>query len=283
VSSTEFGQGTNTVLCQIAAETLGIPYEYVTIAQADTTIVPNSGPTVASRTAMIVGNLVRSAAIGLRQTLQSDGTLTASYTAEEFVIACRKHVAKKGILRSLARYSSPEGIYWDDVRYKGEAYAAYAWAVYVAEVSVDLTTYSVKVEDFVALQEIGKVLHPVLAKGQILGGVAQAIGLALYEKVLWRDGQMLNGQMTNYIMPASCDLPPIRVIFEEIGNPNGAYGAKGIGELPMDGPAPAIVNAVVDALGIAFDSVPLLPEDILEAVTSHAMAKTNSVPAGSLS
>jgi CO/xanthine dehydrogenase Mo-binding subunit len=231
---------------------------------------------------MIVGNLVRSAAIGLRQTLQSDGTLTASYTAEEFVDACRKHVAKKGILRSLARYSSPEGIYWDDVRYKGEAYAAYAWAVYVAEVSVDLTTYSVKVEDFVALQEIGKVLHPVLAKGQILGGVAQAIGLALYEKVLWRDGQMLNGQMTNYIMPASCDLPPIRVIFEEIGNPNGAYGAKGIGELPMDGPAPAIVNAVVDAIGIAFDSVPLLPEDILEAVTSHAMAKTNSVPTGSL-
>jgi CO/xanthine dehydrogenase Mo-binding subunit len=282
VSSTEFGQGTNTVLCQIAAETLGIPYEYVTIAQADTTIVPNSGPTVASRTAMIVGNLVRSAAIGLRQTLQSDGTLTASYTAEEFVDACRKHVAKKGILRSLARYSSPEGIYWDDVRYKGEAYAAYAWAVYVAEVSVDLTTYSVKVEDFVALQEIGKVLHPVLAKGQILGGVAQAIGLALYEKVLWRDGQMLNGQMTNYIMPASCDLPPIRVIFEELGNPNGAYGAKGIGELPMDGPAPAIVNAVVDAIGIAFDSVPLLPEDILEAVTSHAMAKTNSVPTGSL-
>jgi len=276
VSSTEFGQGTNTVLCQIAAEALGIQYEYVTIAQADTTIVPNSGPTVASRTAMIVGNLVRSAAIGLRQTLQSDGTLTASYTAEEFVDACRKHVAEKGVLRSLARYSSPEGIYWDDVRYKGEAYAAYAWAVYVAEVSVDLTTYSVKVEDFVALQEIGKVLHPVLAKGQIIGGVAQAIGLALYEKVLWQDGRMLNGQMTNYIMPASCDLPPIRVFFDEIGNPHGAYGAKGIGELPMDGPAPAIVNAVVDALGIDFDSLPLLPEEILEAMTSHSISKANN-------
>jgi CO/xanthine dehydrogenase Mo-binding subunit len=279
VSSTEFGQGTNTVLCQIAAETLAIPYEYVAIAQADTTIVPNSGPTVASRTAMIVGDLVRSAAIGLRQTLQSDGTLTASYTAEEFIDACRKHVAKNGLLRSFARYRSPEGIYWDDVRYKGEAYAAYAWAVYVAEVSIDLTTYSVRVEDFVALQEIGKVLHPVLAKGQIIGGVAQAIGLALYEKVLWQGGRMMNGQMTNYIMPASCDLPPIRVIFEEIGNPHGAYGAKGIGELPMDGPAPAIVNAVVDALGSAFDSVPLLPEEILEAVTSRSIARTDSVPA----
>jgi len=267
VSSTEFGQGTNTVLCQIAAETLGIPYECVAIAQADTTIVPNSGPTVASRTAMVIGNLVRSAAIGLRQTLQSDGALKESYTSGEFSDACRKYVAEKGVLRSLARYSSPEGIYWDDATYKGEAYAAYAWAIYVAEVSVDLTTYAAKVEDFVALQEIGKVLHPVLAKGQIIGGVAQAIGLALYEKVLWQDGRMLNGQMTNYIMPASCDLPSIRVIFEEIGNPHGAYGAKGIGELPMDGPAPAIVNAIVDALGVPFDSIPLLPEDILEAVT----------------
>lgn len=281
VSSTEFGQGTNTVLCQIAAETLAIPYEYVTIAQADTTIVPNSGPTVASRTAMIVGNLVRSAAIGLRQTLQSDGTLAANYTAEEFLEACRKHVTKKGVLRSLSRYSCPEGIYWDDVKYKGEAYAAYAWAVYVAEVSVDLATYSVKVEDFVASQEIGKVLHPILAKGQIIGGVAQAIGLALYEKVLWQNGRMLNGQMTNYIMPVSCDLPPIRVIFDEIGNPHGAYGAKGIGELPMDGPAPAIVNAVVDALGIAFDSVPLLPEEIFEAMASRSIGKTDSLAAES--
>jgi CO/xanthine dehydrogenase Mo-binding subunit len=278
VSSTEFGQGTNTVLCQVAAETLGIPYECVAIAQADTTIVPNSGPTVASRTAMVIGNLVRSAAIGLRQTLQSDGTLKESYTSGEFANACRRHVAEKGVLRSLARYSPPEGVYWDDVKYKGEAYAAYAWAVYVAEISVDLTTYAAKVEDFVALQEVGRVLHPVLAKGQIIGGVAQAIGFALYEKVFWQDGRMLNGQMTNYIMPASCDLPSIRVIFEEIGNPHGAYGAKGIGELPMDGPAPAIVNAIVDALGLPFDSIPLLPEDILEAITSHSISKTDSVP-----
>jgi CO/xanthine dehydrogenase Mo-binding subunit len=281
VSSTEFGQGTNTVLCQVAAEALGIPYECVTIAQPDTTFVPNSGPTVASRTAMIIGNLVRSAAIGLRQTLRLDGTLKESYTFEEFAEACRKYVAEKGILRSLARYSSPEGIYWDDVKYKGEAYAAYAWAVYVAEVSVDFTTYAVTVEDFVALQEIGRVMHPILATGQIIGGIAQAIGLALYEKVLWQDGRMLNGQMTNYIMPASCDLPPIRVIFEEIGNPHGAYGAKGIGELPMDGPAPAIVNAVVDALGVPFDSVPLLPENILEAMGPRSVAKAVSVPSES--
>jgi CO/xanthine dehydrogenase Mo-binding subunit len=278
VSSTEFGQGTNTVLCQIAAETLGVPYQCVAIAQPDTATVPNSGPTVASRTAMVIGNLVRSAAIGLKQTLQLDGLLEQRYAPREFANACRKYVAEKRVLRALARYTAPEGVYWDDVTYKGEAYAAYAWAAYVAEVSVDLTTYTAKVEDFVALQEIGKVIHPILAKGQIIGGVAQAIGLALYERVLWQDGRMLNGQMTNYIMPASCDLPPIRVIFEEIGNPHGAYGAKGIGELPMDGPAPAIVNAVVDALGVPFDSIPLLPEDIFEAVTSQSIATTHSVP-----
>ena len=106
-------------------------------------------------------------------------------------------------------------------------------------------------------------------EGQIAGGVAQGIGYALYEKVVWREGRMQNGQMTNYIMPTSADLPPIRVFFEEIGNIHGAYGAKGIGELPMDGPAPAIVNAIEDALKMHFDFIPLLPEDIFEVAGSR--------------
>jgi CO/xanthine dehydrogenase Mo-binding subunit len=266
VSSTEFGQGTNTVLCQIAAEALDLPYEDVRIAQPDTNQVPNSGPTVASRTAMVVGSLVRSAALGIKQTLIAGGMLSSSYSAEEFRAACRGHISEHGQLRSYARYEAPEGVFWDDEKYRGEAYASFAWAIYVAEVAVDLSTYSAKVEDFVALQEVGRVLHPVLAKGQIAGGVAQGIGFALYEKVVWQNGRMQNGQMTNYIMPTSADLPPIRIFFEEMGNVHGAYGAKGIGELPMDGPAPAIVNAIEDAVGTRFDSVPLLPEDIFEAV-----------------
>src|SRR6202042_2213304 len=151
-----------------------------------------------------------------------------------------------------------------------EAYPAYAWAVYVAEVTVDTTTYSVAIDDFVALQEIGKVLHPVLAAGQIEGGVAQAIGYALYEKVIWKEGRMINNQMTNYIMPTAQDLPPIRVFFEEVPYQYGAFGAKGIGELPMDGPAPAVVNAIVQALGVEFHSIPLLPEDIFRSLTRHA-------------
>ena len=98
---------------------------------------------------------------------------------------------------------------------EGDAYGAYAWAVYVAEVAVDTTTCETRVDDFVAVQEVGKVINPVLAAGQIEGGVAQAIGWALYEQVVWREGRMANGQMTNYIMPTSMDLPPIRVYFEE--------------------------------------------------------------------
>jgi CO/xanthine dehydrogenase Mo-binding subunit len=272
VSSTEFGQGTKTVLSQIAAEALGLPYENVSMAQPDTLEVPNSGPTVASRTVMVVGKLVQSAALGIRQTLISSKLLGEIYSADEFRAACQSYVAGRGEFRCWSRYEAPSDIFWDDQKYRGEAYAAFAWAVYIAEVTVDLTTYSVRVDDFVALQEVGKVLHPLLARGQVIGGIAQAIGFSLYEKVVWQNGRMQNSQMTNYIMPTSSDLPPIRVFFEELGNVYGAYGAKGIGELPMDGPAPAIVNAVEDALNVAFDSIPLLPEDIMEGLDKDGLA-----------
>ncbi len=278
VSSTEFGQGTNTVLCQVVAETLGVPYESVAIAQPDTTKVPNSGPTVASRTVMVVGKIVHSAALGLKQTLVGAGLLGETYTAEQFRAACGAFVAARGALKSYARYQAPPDVYWDDEKYRGEAYATYAWAIYVAEVAVDLPTYSVAIDDFVAVQEVGKVLHPILAEGQIVGGVAQAIGFALYEKVVWDHGRMRNNQMTNYIMPTSSDIPPIRVFFEEFGNPHGAYGAKGIGELPMDGPAPAIMNAVGDATGVRCDAIPLLPEDLFAAMKDATEEQFTEVP-----
>jgi CO/xanthine dehydrogenase Mo-binding subunit len=270
VSSTEFGQGTKTVLSQIAAEALGLPYEDVSVAQPDTLEVPNSGPTVASRTVMVVGKLVQSAALGIKQTLISSNLLSDAYSANDFRAACQRYVSAHGQFCSWSRYEAPSDIFWDDEKYRGEAYAAFAWAVYVAEVNVDLTTYSVSVDDFVALQEVGRVLHPLLARGQIIGGIAQGIGFSLYEKVVWQNGRMQNSQMTNYIMPTSSDLPPIRVFFEELGNVYGAYGAKGIGELPMDGPAPAIVNAVEDALGVHFDSIPLLPEDIMDGLAASS-------------
>ena len=263
VSSTEFGQGTNTILSQVCAQTLRVPYDEVLVAQPDTSVVPNSGPTVASRTAMIVGKLVERASQTLCATLAAHG-LAQDYTAEEFKQAAADYVAAKGSLSASARYELPEGtsIFWDDERYKGDAYPTYAWAVYVAEVAVDTRTYFAEVKDFYALQEVGRVMHPVLAKGQVEGGVAQGIGYALYEKCVYQDGRMANNQMTNYIMPTAADLPPIHVRFEEVPSIHGPDGAKGIGELPMDGPAPAILNAIEHATGIAFDEIPLLPEDI---------------------
>jgi CO/xanthine dehydrogenase Mo-binding subunit len=266
VSSTEFGQGTNTILCQIAAEALGIDYEAVEMGPPDTSVVPNTGPTVASRTSMVVGKLVHSAALGLKQTLLASGLLQNGYKTGDFVTAARTYVAQHGALRAESRYEAPPGVHWDDQQYRGEAYAAYAWAIYVAEVTVDLATCGVEVDDFVAVQEVGKVLNPVLARGQIEGGVAQGIGWALYEKVVWNRGRMQNNQMTNYIIPTTQDIPPIRVFFEELPFGHGAYGAKGIGELPMDGPAPAILNAIAHATGKQFDSVPLLPEDIFRQI-----------------
>ena len=289
VSSTEFGQGTNTILSQVCAQALRIPYEEVLVAQPDTAVVPNSGPTVASRTAMIVGKLVERASESLLATLapylaapdapllssrsEAEGSASShatdlpSYTSADFKRAALAYLAQHGTLVASARYEAPANIFWDDDKYKGDAYPTYAWAVYVAEVTVDTLTYIAEVKDFHALQEVGKVIHPVLAKGQIEGGVAQAIGYALYEKCVYVDGLMLNNQMTNYIMPTSADLPPIHVHFEETPSIHGPQGAKGIGELPMDGPAPAILNAIEHATGIAFTEIPLLPEDIFERMT----------------
>jgi CO/xanthine dehydrogenase Mo-binding subunit len=276
VSSTEFGQGTNTILCQVAAQTLRLPYDQVLIAQPDTTLVPNSGPTVASRTAMVVGKLVERAAQSLCATLVQAG-LAENYTPTDFRRAALAYLAQHRSLRAEARYESPGNIFWDDDTYSGEAYPAYAWAVYVAEVAVDTTTYAATVTNFHALQEVGKVLHPILAAGQIEGGVAQGIGYALYEKCLWRNGHLTNNQMTNYIMPTSADIPPIHVTFEEVPSPHGAFGAKGIGELPMDGPAPAILNAIEHATGTPFTEIPLLPEDIFERMTRIPDAGTEAL------
>jgi CO/xanthine dehydrogenase Mo-binding subunit len=259
-ASTEIGQGTNTIFAQIASEALGIDYDLIEVVQPDTAQVPNSGPTVASRTAMIVGKLVESAVRGLKQTLVGSGLLKDRFSQIEFQNACRKYIEKFGKLQSTSQYQPPPGVRWDDEKYEGDAYGAFAWAVYVAEVSYDPLTFEAHVDDFVAVQEVGRVINPTLAAGQIEGGVAQAIGFTLYENVVWQNGRMANGQMTNYIMPTAADLPPIRVYFEENPYAFGPGGAKGIGELPMDGPAPAILNAIEHATGVSFNRIPLMPE-----------------------
>jgi CO/xanthine dehydrogenase Mo-binding subunit len=259
-ANVEMGQGTLTVFTQLVCDRLGVPPETVLIAPADTARVPNSGPTVASRTVMVVGGLLEKACDDLRERLglgPDAGGPSLSRAIMDW------HAANPaGSLLGRAKYEQPGHIEWDDETYRGDAYGAFAWGAYVADVEVDLRTFAVSVRDFVAVQEIGRVLHEVLARGQIQGGVVQALGWALLEECKWRDGGMENAQLTNYIIPTAGDVPPIRVGFLEAPYPHGAGGAKGIGELPFDGVAPAVASAVASALGVEPTSIPLTPEKL---------------------
>lgn len=267
--STEMGQGRHTVFAQIVAENLGIEIDDVITENPDTSIDPNSGPTVASRTTMVVGKLIQDAAIGLRETLISSGYLEKKYSRAQFKAACNDFIEDFGLLKSYKQYEHPDHIKWDDATYKGDAYPTYAWAVYAADVEVDTITYQSKVEKFVAVQEVGRVMNPKLAEGQIEGGIAQAIGYAIYEDVQFKQGKMFNNRLTNYIIPTSQDIPEINVYFEEWSKNYGPKGAKGIGELPMDGPAPAVINGIHNALNVSFNKIPLMPEHVMSKMEGN--------------
>jgi CO/xanthine dehydrogenase Mo-binding subunit len=258
-ANVEYGQGTNTVLAQIAAETCGISADLVRIHQPDTAAVPNSGPTVASRTTMVVGKLVERAALEIRNRLEQP---------KDFSTAAREYLAQHGELKVTVKFEPPSDIRWNDETYRGEAYAGYSWSCDVAEVEIDPVEYMARVTNFVSVVECGRVINPVLAAGQIEGGIAQAIGFALYENVVLDRGAMKNNQFTNYIIPTAADTPDIQVEFIEFPYSNpGPYSAKGIGEMPIDGPAPAIASAVAEALNGRFiNEIPLLPERIMREV-----------------
>ena len=250
-SSTEIGQGTRTMHAQVVADSLGVPYESVEVAQPDTSKVPDSGPTVASRTCMVVGGILQRAAAEMRRRIGD------ASPAEHF----RDH----GPLRVDAEYEQPDWMQWDDETYRGDAYATYGWGCNVVEVELDPVTLEVRPIRLTVAIDVGKAIHPALAMGQIEGGTVQALGYALLEQVVMRDGAMANRQLTNYVIPTTLDTPPIDVELIENPYPAGPFGAKGLGELPMDGPAPAIVNAI-RSLGIDVREVPALPEVILAAL-----------------
>src|SRR5213596_75823 len=203
----EMGQGTLTVFTQIAADRLGLATDDVVIAEADTARVPNSGPTVASRTTMVVGRLIERAADDLRHRLGLDEAARGAVVKQAIARWHQEHPGQR--LLGEAVYERPPGISWDEERYQGDAYGAFAWAAYVADVEVDLRTYVTRVIDFVAVQEVGKVVNETLARGQIQGGVVQGIGWALMEECKFKDGSMINNQLTNYLIPTSDDVPPI--------------------------------------------------------------------------
>lgn len=256
--STEIGQGTNTMFTAIAADALGAEPEDVVIVMPDTAEVPDSGPTVASRTCMIVGGCVDRACRELAARIGGDA-------AVPFRERARAYAASGGDRAAEAQYSSPPGLQWDDERYRGDAYPVYGWAADVAEVEVDLDTFDVEVKRFWTTVDVGKAIQPGLVEGQIQGGTLQAIGFAHLEVVTVANGNFLQDRMATCIIPTSVDTPPIEVALVEEPYPHGPFGAKGVGELPMDGGAPAIASAIEDALGIHVDRVPATSERLLEA------------------
>ncbi len=262
-ASTEMGQGANTMFAQVASETLGVPYEWVEVETPDTKFVPNSGPTVASRTTMIVGGLVRRAALEMKAALSKEGLVLR--TAADLKKAAKILCGSDLIRRFIVQYEKPGEIVWNDKTYKGDAYGAYAFAALVADLEIDKTTFEVKIDKITTAQDIGKAVNPLLTEGQIIGGTAQGVGYALLENAVYKDGAMVNGQFTNYIIPTSMDTPSMKVVIVEKPYSRGPFGAKGVGELPMDTPGPAIAAAVNFAAGIWLTELPLLPEKIFKA------------------
>jgi CO/xanthine dehydrogenase Mo-binding subunit len=250
VASTEIGQGTRTMHAQIVADAMRIPYEAVEVNAADTAEVPDSGPTVASRTCMIVGRILQRCAKAMRKRL---GSLTP-----------REYLRRHGPLTITKSYERPAGMVWSDETYRGDAYGSYGWACDVVEVDVDRDTFEVKPVAFTSVHEIGRAIHPMLCSGQIEGGSAQGLGYALLEDVVMKDGRMANAQLTNYIIPTTLDTPPMDVVILENPYRHGPYGAKGVGEMPIDGPAPAVVNALRHA-GFDLRQIPATPERVMRA------------------
>lgn len=279
--STEIGQGTRTIFCQIVADELGLDFSEVDIEDPDTSRVPDSGPTVASRTTMVVGRVVQLAAreakdkllrfVAERYGAPEAQIVEGRFVADEKHLAgfdemAREYIAQHGELRAYAQYASPPGVEWDDETYSGDAYPVYSWGAEVAEVEVDMDTYEVTVRKITTAQDIGRAIHPLLAAGQIEGGTLQAVGYGLLEELVWDKGRIVNNRLTNYIIPTALDAPDMETIIIEKQYPHGPFGAKGVGELPMNGAAPAIAAAVFNATGAFVTEIPITPERLEAAM-----------------
>ena len=248
VASTEIGQGTRTMHAQIVADALGIAYESIEVAQPDTSLVADSGPTVASRTCMVVGKILERCALEMKQTL-------GGMSPEEYY-------RTKGPLSIVIEHVPPDWIRWNDDTYQGDAYPTYSWGCDVVEVEMDADTYEVRPRHVTVVQEFGRPIHPALAQGQIEGGTVQGLGYALIERVVMKDGAMANPTLTNYTIPTTLDTPEMDIVMLENPYDGGPFGAMGLGELPMDGPAPAVVNAIRH-LGLDLREIPAIPETLL--------------------
>jgi len=259
--STDIGQGTRTVFPQIVAQELDLSLDQVLVVEPDTAQVPDSGPTVASRTAMVVGGVCQQAAKKLADALALEVGRDAPFAE---LLAERTSDMP---LRVEHVYADDGSLTWDPDTYQGDAYPTYGWNCNVVDLTVDLETGAVLYQRLVTATDIGRALNPVLASGQIEGGALQGLGWATQEEVVLDDARrMRNDRLTNYIIPTSLDAPELHTVLVEIPYEGGPFGAKGLGEIPLDGPAAAVAQAIEQAAGAVLDALPMTPERVLEAL-----------------
>jgi len=264
ISSTDIGQGTETIFPQIVAETLGYPLARVSNAPHDTAQVPDSGPTVASRTAMVVGRVAQRAAQALDALLTAEVGPGGTFAER---VARRTSTAP---LRAHAEYQDA-GLQWDPKTYQGDAYPTFGWCAVVVDLDVDLDTGEVLYRRLVQATDVGRALNPVLCSGQLEGGALQALGYATSEEiVLDAQGGMRNNRLTNYIIPTALDAPEMETVLIEIPFADGPFGAKGIGEIPHDVPHAAVAQAIEAATGAVLDRLPMVPERVMKAMSDAA-------------
>jgi CO/xanthine dehydrogenase Mo-binding subunit len=261
VGTTEIGQGMITVLAQIAAEALGCPLEVVHVVEADTSRVPDSGPTVASRTTVMSGNAIRDAVAKIRAAMQPV-TSDLGLPWKEAVDRC----VQKQVALAAHGWAVPPATSFDTATGQGDAYICYSFSANVVEVEVDRDTGETRVTQVFSGHDTGTVVNPTLGEGQVEGGVVQGIGYALVEEHHTKDGRILNDQFSTYILPTSLDAPEIQPILAEHPFEWGPYGAKGLGETPIIAVAPAVTAAINHAVGVRIDQIPATPERVWSAL-----------------
>lgn len=262
-ANTEMGQGVDTAFKIIVSEALHLPFEDIIIEEKNTSKVPNSGPTVASRSTMIVGKLLVDNCEKIKKALSlKDDTVTP----EIFKKAVKDYFKDRDSFIVREEYRHPKFIKFDEETYKGYGYPVYAWSANVAEVEIDLTTYQVSVKKFYSAHDVGKAINHQQSEGQIQGGIIQGIGYAIYEDIRLENGQVLNRGFRDYIIPTIEDIPELYVEIVEDPYFNGPYGAKALGELPLVGAAPAVASAVSFALGKTATKIPMTPEVIASMI-----------------
>lgn len=267
VGTTEVGQGMITVLSQIAAEALGCPVDLVRVVEADTSRVPDSGPTAASRTTLMSGNAIRDAAAKIRAAMEPV-VVESGLGWKGAVSLCIKHqvgLAAHG-------WAVPPDTSFDLVTGEGEPYVCYTWSATVAEVEVDLETGETRVLRVHSAHDVGRVINPTTAEGQVEGGVVQGLGHALLEEHAFKDGRILNDQFSTYVIPTALDAPEVRTVLVEHAYPWGPYGAKGLGESPIIAVAPAVTAAIANAAGVRLREIPATPERVWAAIRKKSGA-----------